>query len=257
MSESFSQLYQKCLTDLRKNLERTVPPDFFFEVYEYALFPPGKLFRPMLANLVAADLGFDDQKSLSLIGPALEFHHVYTLLHDDLPCMDDDDLRRGRASTHKKFSEAKALLAGDGLLNASYHLLHQVGAADPLFFKAASWCFGPKGLIAGQAWDLIGEHADFKTKMRSDELKTARLFQAAFLLPVLAANKSSRLSVKTCFRLGMLLGRAFQLQDDIDDGEIESETHDELLQNRSRLQMLLIQHRLPKVLEYIENYWSK
>jgi geranylgeranyl pyrophosphate synthase len=89
------------------------------EAYQYVLFPPGKLFRPLLFLNLLEDNGLNPQDYYET-AVGLELHHSYTLVHDDLPCMDDDDMRRGRPSAHKKFNEWKAILIGDGLLNLSY-----------------------------------------------------------------------------------------------------------------------------------------
>ncbi len=171
-------------------------PHLSKDVYHYSLFPAGKLFRPTLAAKLYEDLtgltDFTVKDPLPLLCVALEWHHVYSLIHDDLPCMDDDDFRRGRESSHKKFNEWKALLAGDGLINATYYLLSKIKhprAQDLISF--ASWSLGPKGLIHGQELDLSCKDISFKDVIRIHELKTGRLMQLACVgTHYLAGSKS-------------------------------------------------------------------
>jgi geranylgeranyl pyrophosphate synthase len=98
----------------------------------WATLPAGKLFRPKIFYAILHDLKSIDTKDAFYIGAALEIHHAYTLVHDDLPCMDNDQFRRGKLSTHAKFGEWKAVLAGDALLNLSYYALTQLQSPHAL-----------------------------------------------------------------------------------------------------------------------------
>ena len=166
------------------------PNHSFKEVYEWSLYPPGKLFRPLLA--LASHLDSCSELSLESLThsdniayfcSAVEIHHTYTLIHDDLPAMDDDCERRGRPSSHIKFNEWKAILAGDGLLNASYQLLSKISHQELRnLLKVFSWALGPKGLIQGQVLDLSGEMKNsFQNIVHTHKLKTSRLIQVSLL----------------------------------------------------------------------------
>ncbi len=212
MNSEFLAFYTK---EIRKRL----PLSDFSHVYDYALFPPGKLFRPMLLLSLCEDLQLPLNKESFSIASALEIHHTYTLLHDDLPCMDDDDYRRGKLSTHKKFGQWQALLAGDGLLNLSYEFLSLLPSRKAsLALKLFSRYLGPRGLIQGQAYDLEEGHelkSHFNLKIH--ELKTARLIQVATLAPVYILSSVSPYKLKAFSRLGLSLGLVFQLFDDLSE----------------------------------------
>ena len=116
--------------NLKLHLKQCIPNQLMKEVYEYCVLPPGKLFRPKLVYAIAKDLSEKTNLQITqnhkYLASFVEVHHAYTLVHDDLPCMDDDDFRRGKPSAHKAYGEWKALLAGDGLLNVSYELLSKL-----------------------------------------------------------------------------------------------------------------------------------
>jgi hypothetical protein len=208
-------LFQEFQKFFQNELPKKLPDTKFSEVYNYALYPTGKLFRPQLALAMAEDLKIKDESSLFNLASSLEVHHVYTLIHDDLPAMDDDDTRRGKDSTHIKFNEWKAILAGDGLQAFSYQLLATCPKAGDLI-KAFSWFTGPKGLILGQAIDLDRKgDLDFNTLLQMHELKTARLIQASLYLPYLVSGETSFTNSKDMLRLGQSIGIAFQLFDDL------------------------------------------
>lgn len=198
------------------------------DVYLYASLPGGKLFRPHLVWSVFQDLNptlytqskLDLNSNHALLSSSVEFHHTYTLLHDDLPCMDNDLERRGKPCTHIAFGEWQALLAGDGLLNISYRLLSKLNhprAQD--LFKLFSWSLGPKGLIHGQVMDLAHEMTEsFENTLRTHELKTARLIQVAILgSAILSHSTRETQKEKKLWRFSRLLGVNFQLIDDLSE----------------------------------------
>ncbi len=212
---------------LTHNLVRNLPNHPDREVYTYAVLPGGKLFRPHLVWSVLKDLNPDQYlKSISdlnsdhsKLSSAVEFHHTYTLLHDDLPCMDDDLTRRGKPCTHIAFGEWQALLAGDGLLNISYQLLAKINNSRALeLMKFFSWALGPKGLIHGQVLDLSQEMTkSFKNTLRTHELKTARLIQVSILGSALISNRPNRSIEKNLWKYSRALGINFQLIDDLSE----------------------------------------
>lgn len=145
-------MIEKQLTSL---LFQHLPQHSFQKVCSYLFKNPGKFFRPKLIYALGEDLKIEHQSDLLFLSAFVEIHHTYTLIHDDLPPMDNDDIRRGKASTHKKFTEADAILAGDALLITSFSCLSRI-QNTPLskLFNMATWATGGKGLIAGQYFDL-------------------------------------------------------------------------------------------------------
>ena len=189
------------------------------EVLEWATLPPGKLFRPKLVEALGLDAKIEHKENLIHLGLALEIHHAYSLVHDDMPCMDNDDLRRGKAATHKQFGEWRALLAGDVLLAMSYAELENIESSHASQIrKIFHWATGPKGLILGQWIDLGLEGVNSPaTLLRMHELKTARLMQVAALCTAALSQKLTYTSTKAALRLGSQIGLVFQLLDDLDD----------------------------------------
>jgi geranylgeranyl pyrophosphate synthase len=203
---------------IKLHLGPYLPDHDFKEVLLYSLFPAGKLFRPKLVHALAQDLGeiTEDHKYLS---SSIEIHHAYTLIHDDLPCMDDDDYRRGRESTHKKFNEWKAVLAGDALLSISMGMLSNINSKKlPELLKLYCEYTGPKGLILGQVMDLGLENETIDNIIRIHTLKTSRLIQLALEGSYLLSN--SQIDQSDISKLGLNIGILFQLLDDL--SEIDS-----------------------------------
>lgn len=209
--------------NLEHHLKHNLPTHLMSESYHYSVLPAGKLFRPQLAMASYLDHGGspdhleNPQEAISLLCSSLEIHHAYTLVHDDLPCMDDDDFRRGRESTHKKFGQWQALLAGDGLLSLSHQLIQPLNFETRRFF---SWATGPRGLIFGQYMDLSQDAAhSFENMIVIHKLKTARLIQAAlvggYLVTINDFGSNELKESKKHYRLGDALGLSFQLIDDL------------------------------------------
>jgi geranylgeranyl diphosphate synthase, type II len=199
-------------------------PGRLVEAMRYSLLAPGKRIRPLLA-LAAAEAagGIDDDVRLACA--SVELIHCYSLIHDDLPAMDDDDFRRGRPSNHKAFGEATAILAGDGLLTLAFDWIAEAGerAREPGRYLQAARALargaGVRGMVRGQARDL-GE-APPETLQGLETLhaeKTAALFRAALEVGALAAGASAD-AVMALARFGTAYGIAFQHADDRDDAE--------------------------------------
>jgi geranylgeranyl diphosphate synthase, type II len=205
---------------LEKTLKRSTHFSGLRQVLDYAVRPPGKLFRPRLLEALCADLGHLNHENILFLGQALELHHAYTLVHDDLPCMDNDVERRGKPTAHIQYGEWKALLAGDSLLILSFQLLNKVRSPQEQYLrKFFTWATGPKGLILGQWLDLDHQKiAHFQQILRIHELKTARLMQVASLGAYYLSTTTLLLrEMKTFLRLGSDIGICFQLLDDLDD----------------------------------------
>ena len=192
------------------------------EAMRYSLLAGGKRIRPVLALATASALGRDPADVLPLAA-ALELIHTYSLIHDDLPAMDDDDLRRGRPTCHVKYGEDIAILAGDGLYAEAFrHLLqHQQAAPDRLLAAAGelATATGAGGMVGGQYIDVRGlvPHGDVSLR-RLHELKTGRLIAASIECVLLLTSDDASATRLAGFRaFAAELGVLFQIVDDILD----------------------------------------
>ena len=200
-----------------------------YDAMRYSLLAGGKRLRPFLAlefaRLAATSRGLDPdaaEASALAYASAIEMIHTYSLIHDDLPCMDDDDLRRGKPTNHKVFGEANALLAGDALLTLAFEVAASNKLASPETNCRAvvllSTAAGANGMVGGQVLDLIGESSrlGFDTLERLQSKKTGELIRASSLLGCYAGGADEGL-IAAAERYSMGLGRAFQVLDDILD----------------------------------------
>jgi geranylgeranyl diphosphate synthase type II len=197
------------------------------EAMRYSLFAGGKRLRPILC-LAASEAVGGDLKAAMPAGCALEMIHTYSLIHDDLPAMDDDDLRRGKPTNHKVFGEAIAILAGDGLLTEAFVLLSDYNSLLPeravqvigVIAEAASY----RGMVGGQVVDILSQNkrADLETVQQMHSRKTAALIAAATESGALT-GKGSEAQVAALARYGRAIGLAFQIADDILDIEGDTE----------------------------------
>jgi geranylgeranyl diphosphate synthase type II len=193
----------------------------------YSLFAGGKRLRPILCLAASEAVGGEIQSAMPA-GCALEMIHTYSLIHDDLPAMDDDDLRRGKPTNHKVFGEAIAILAGDGLLTEAFVLLSDYHSLLPeravqvigVIAEAASY----RGMVGGQVVDMLSQNkpADLETVQQMHSRKTAALIAAATESGALA-GKGSEAQVAALARYGRAIGLAFQIADDILDIEGDTE----------------------------------
>lgn len=261
---------------LKATLGRSTHHRELLEVMDYAVRPAGKLFRPRLVQALGLDLKKSfDQQDLHL-ACAIELHHAYTLVHDDLPAMDNDLIRRGKPSTHAHYGEWKAILAGDALLIASYEELMRI--EHPCLkelHRLFTWATGAKGLICGQYMDLKADgNFDLHHVVRIHELKTARLIQVATLGTKMLSKASLSLREKIIFlRLGREIGVSFQLLDDLSElAENEVSEHEKLInpfisstdsalaelqKSHQRLMKILTQHKLSHLEEMLRDYFKK
>ena len=190
----------------------------------YALEAPGKRVRPTLLYLVSDALSLELGHADAIAG-ALETIHTYSLVHDDLPCMDDDDLRRGQPSLHKKYNEATAVLAGDAMQSMAIEMLldnhHFSEKQNNLLAKMLLETIGSKGMILGQALDIEYEsrEANESEILLMCELKTGVLIEFCFLAPLMIADATN----EKWKRLGKIVGISFQLIDDLLDLQETSE----------------------------------
>ena len=196
---------------------------------KYSLLEGGKRFRPTLC-LLTAEVFVRDPEWLLPFAAAIELVHTYSLIHDDLPCMDDDDFRRGRPSNHKKFGEATALLAGDALQAQAFYLLHSSYESSPGPALRAgmelSRALGPGGMVGGQALDL----AFYRTPPSLQQLdqihsmKTGALIRCA-IVGAAQLLGAPREQIQRLQKFGEALGLAFQVADDILDRDQNSQVN--------------------------------
>jgi geranylgeranyl diphosphate synthase type II len=191
------------------------------EAMRYSLLAGGKRIRPVLA-LATAEAAGGDAASVLPLAAALELIHTYSLIHDDLPAMDDDDLRRGRPTCHKVFGEDVAILAGDGLYAEAFRVLlsDQTGEAADLIACARllAEATGVQGMVGGQYIDVAGTAApDADGLRRLHELKTGRLIGASIECPLLLGNAHKRVTISEFRTFATELGVLFQIVDDILD----------------------------------------
>ncbi len=191
------------------------------EAMEYSLMGGGKRLRPLLALWVHDAAGGSPQRTPAIWNAAiaLEMLHTYSLIHDDLPAMDDDDLRRGQLSCHRSFDEATAILAGDALQTLAFELLAEI--APPALASACvlrlARSAGVQGMASGQQWDLMAAEQTGGPEVETiHRLKTGALIGASFALGALCAQAEPAV-VDGAEEAGVRLGIAFQIVDDILD----------------------------------------
>jgi Geranylgeranyl pyrophosphate synthase len=188
------------------------------DAMRYSLLAPGKRLRPIIMLNVIRSYGLDCLKYID-IACAIEMIHTYSLIHDDLPGMDNDDLRRGRLTCHKQFDEATAILAGDALLNEAVNVILNVDIGDSLKLRVIKELYqasGANGMIYGQQQDLYFEerNASLEDLKNIHKYKTGAMIAASFTIGSLIANPKD---IEKWREFGYNLGLAFQIQDDILD----------------------------------------
>lgn len=199
------------------------PEQVVYEAMAYSLLAGGKRLRPMIL-LEVYRLFHSKTESIEGFLVAIEMIHTYSLIHDDLPAMDDDELRRGLATCHIKYGENIAILAGDGLLNLAYEVMGETTLSNGLGSKGlkALLCLGNKagvkGMVGGQVVDIINEDKaiDLETVEYIHLHKTSALIEAAFMMGGYLADVSDS-AINALELIGRSVGMAFQIQDDILD----------------------------------------
>jgi len=218
--------WKKRHSEFERALDRALPPASaapatLHKAMRYSLFAGGKRLRPILVLAAAETFGGKPDGAMPL-ACAVECIHTYSLIHDDLPCMDDDDLRRGKPTSHKVFGEGIAVLAGDALLTLAFELAAQVpgwkrhSTADVV--KEIAHAAGSKALIAGQVIDLECEGKKITPRQLATihQCKTAALITASLRLGAMSADATAA-QMQAITRFGLALGLAFQVIDDILD----------------------------------------
>jgi geranylgeranyl diphosphate synthase type II len=214
--ENFESLLQERVNnEISKYVINTNEID---ESMRYALSNPGKRVRPLLSYLVGDVFNLNLNK-LDSTASAIEIIHTYSLVHDDLPCMDDDDLRRGRPTLHVKYSESTAVLAGDAMASLAIDIiLHDLNLSSDLKVQLLQFLMktiGPEGMILGQIQDITFENISVTEEeiLKMNELKTGALVEFSMLAPVIIAGED----IKQWGKIAKKVGITFQLIDDLLD----------------------------------------
>ena len=224
--KSHAELVEKTLINLLNDIAveyEIERPARLLEAMRHSSLDGGKRLRPFLVMESAAIFGIKPEQAV-LSGSALEFIHCYSLVHDDLPAMDDDDLRRGKPTTHKAYNEATAILAGDALLTLAFDILsreetHPDAKTRIELVKLYAQNSGLGGMVGGQMLDL---EAETKPSINEQEIltlqamKTGALIRCACEAGAILGN-ASRQDRQRMFEFGRIIGQAFQLADDILD----------------------------------------
>ena len=225
MSE-FEKLLTSYQNRINSKLESLLPSDdsILSEAIRYSVLDGGKRLRPILVYLIG-ELGSAENDALDILAGSVEMIHCYSLIHDDLPSMDDDDLRRGKPTTHKKYDEATAILAGDALQPFAFELVTTINISDKnklSIIKSLAEACGYKGMVGGQIKDI---HSDDIKDVESLDImhsqKTGRLIQSSIETAGILSNLRKQ-DIESLIEYGDKIGLAFQIQDDIIDIESPS-----------------------------------
>ena len=222
---------------------------------EYAVIDGGKRIRPSLCFLSAAFCDVPDKKVLPL-ALAIECIHSYSLIHDDMPCMDNDAIRRGKPTVHVKFGESMALLAGDALLNLAYEVLFSACVADPDLLpscKLIADCAGADGMIGGQALEFDDPVVDEEFLYVLDGKKTGKLIECAVLSAALLSYDNKKISALSAF--SGYAGLAFQLADDLLDQDKGEKTNFVTICGKEKTEELL--NALYRKAERVLSPWAE
>jgi farnesyl diphosphate synthase len=214
---------------MRTIQEAPIASDRLRSALIYAAESPGKRLRPGFVHESGTRMNLAPEAILTLAS-AIECVHLFSLIHDDLPALDNDDWRRGLPTVHKKFDDGTALLAGDELLNFSYRLIAGLApfAPTPGAFGIMLECFsrsiGGEGMIGGQMLELElvrgSRESDLGTLLKIQELKTGALFRASILTPALLSGEPPESKkIEELDRYASAFGFAYQIADDLDDEE--------------------------------------
>lgn len=215
------QRYTRNIEDyLHRCFREEVPQARLYESIRYSLLAGGKRLRPVLTQAFCEICGGQAEDALAF-GAAVEMIHTYSLIHDDLPCMDNDDFRRGKPTNHKVYGEALAVLAGDGLLTHAFRRLTMADLPDNRILQAVrvlADCAGEDGMVGGQVLDMAAEERECTVEEvhAIQSRKTGALISAACQLGVIAAGGTEE-QLTAAKDYAESLGLAFQIQDDILD----------------------------------------
>ena len=224
----------ECHDQVNDQLEKILPSEKepgerLNAAIRYSVFSGGKRIRPLLCFGSACAVGEPDENTTK-IAAALEMMHTYSLIHDDLPAMDDDDLRRGKRACHREFDEGTAILAGDALQSLAIKQLTELSDIDPSInlelIRLLVRGSGTQGMVTGQAIDMAstGAQVDLPTLVEMHRLKTAAMIQSSVLMGALGTGNATEDQLDALKSYSTAIGVAFQIQDDILDVESTTQT---------------------------------
>ena len=226
--DQLSRSQKRCDAGLKSALSHlNISDEYLADAMAYSLFNGGKRVRPFLVEATAQAMGIDDAR-VDVAMAAIEMVHSYSLVHDDLPAMEDDDLRRGQPTCHIKFNEATAILAGDALLTGAFEILADMPVEFTIaqrlqLIRLLSQGSGASGMVAGQAIDLasVGKDVNLAHLERMHAHKTGALIRISVLMGAHCGDPDEQ-TLKHLTTYANAIGLAFQVHDDILD--IESDT---------------------------------
>ncbi len=245
MQKELQEIINKTQELVSLHMEKLVPSDDenLTKAIRYSLFCKGKRLRPLLVLETAKIFNIQNKDDLLTIACAVEMIHIFSLIHDDLPCMDNDDYRRGELTCHKKFNEYDALLAGDSLIPLSFETIiskTNLSYEDKCkIILILSKAIGYKGMCLGQSLDMEFEKLNkSKTSTEAEKIniyKTGYLFKACIEIGCIL-GKADKNDTETLINFAINFGKAFQLADDIDDLEI---SNNEIEKTKIKIQKLV------------------
>ena len=256
-SREYREYIEKYLKDFYGQFHGE-PQKILYDAMEYSLLAGGKRLRPMFVFDFCRMCGGDWKKAVPFAA-AVEMIHTYSLIHDDLPAMDNDDYRRGRLTNHKVFGEPMAILSGDALLTDAFAVATMTELPNPanMGFAIAllAECAGSLGMVGGQVLDILSENRELNEKEVIDiqSRKTGRLINAACVLGVIAAGGSSA-QIEAAARFAGCLGLAFQIRDDMLDVIGTQEEMGKGVGTDEKKNTFVKLHGLPKCEELVNKY---
>ena len=242
--------------EIEKVLKRYLPKgdDRLSAAMRYSVFSGGKRIRPIL-TIESAKACRGKIKDALPAAAAVELVHTYSLIHDDLPAMDDDDLRRGKPTCHKIFGEAGAILAGDALLTLAFNIIakYTEPAKGIKIIEELSSAIGVEGMVRGQALDLEFQNRAKKSTIaeRINILKTAKLFSATAKIGARSAGAGEK-EVKALGRFGLDFGLSFQMLDDSLDGDGEERSKTASLVKKAKSDLKILGKRADRLKDIVE-----
>jgi geranylgeranyl diphosphate synthase type II len=243
LKEYFSFNKNKIEAALESHIGSQADIPIIHDAMKYSLLAGGKRLRPIMTIMVC-ELFDGDIDEVMTFACSIEMIHTYSLIHDDLPAMDNDDYRRGKLTNHKVFGEGFAVLAGDALLNKAFEIIHQSLIKNPKLenIKAAAYiskASGAQGMIGGQCIDLYYENKDINLDILNamHDKKTGAMIRASLVAGALVSGAKEE-DVQRIEKFGQLIGLAFQISDDILDVEGSTEilgkkTGSDVINNKS------------------------
>ncbi|MBC8226307.1 MAG: polyprenyl synthetase family protein [Gammaproteobacteria bacterium] len=248
---------QRIINKLENILDSISAPELLIQAVRYSTISQGKYLRPLLVYATGECLNLPTHQ-LDDTACAIELIHCYSLIHDDLPAMDNDDYRRGKPSCHKAFTEATAILAGDGLQSLAFETLSRSAwPSAELKLRACQYlasCIGCTGMVGGQILDINAQTHSLTGISQIHQLKTGALFKACTHLPCLYAQVDEFTS-RQLDTFSECLGLAFQIQDDLIDIETDTNNYASILGKDKTIKIL--QEQSTKCIHIIDEVFSK